>query len=195
MAASIDLGGGWGGRLRLTGWSAVALLLVLPLAAMQFTNEVNWTGSDFVLAGVMLGGTGLFIELAMRMNRDPAYRAAAAIALLAALFLIWATLAVGVIGSEEDPVNLMFPGVLGIGLAGAMLARFRPTGMARTLAAMSVAQVATGAIALTAGAGMTDPRWPWDIFGATLFFTGAWLVSARLFAGAGAAARQGSSPS
>ena len=45
--------------------SAAGLLLLLPLVAMQFTNEVNWTFSDFLVAGILLFGTGGLIELAM----------------------------------------------------------------------------------------------------------------------------------
>lgn len=77
----------------------VALLLLLPLIAMQFTNEVNWTLSDFVVAGVLLLGTGLMCELVMRKVKKVKLRIAICVALLAALFLIWAELAVGIFGT------------------------------------------------------------------------------------------------
>jgi nitrate/nitrite transporter NarK len=44
----------------------VVFLLLIPLVAMQFTNEVNWTLSDFVVAAVLLLGTGLVCEFVMR---------------------------------------------------------------------------------------------------------------------------------
>ena len=76
------------------------LLLLVPLMAMQFTNEVNWTSSDFAVAGVLLLGTGIMCELVMRKVNKLGYRIAICVALLAALFLIWAELAVGIFGTS-----------------------------------------------------------------------------------------------
>ena len=58
--------------LRLLGWGAVALILLAPAVAMGFTDQVNWTTSDFVLAGVLLIGGGALIELAAWRVRNPA---------------------------------------------------------------------------------------------------------------------------
>ena len=86
---------------RLIGIVLTAVLLLLvPLIAMQFTNEVNWTLSDFAAAGVLLLGTGLMCELVMRKVNKLGYRIAICAALLAALFLIWAELAVGIFGTS-----------------------------------------------------------------------------------------------
>ncbi len=49
----------------------VVVLLLMPLIAMQFTNEVNWTLSDIVVAGVLLLGTGLICELVIRKIKKP----------------------------------------------------------------------------------------------------------------------------
>ncbi len=49
----------------------VVFLLLIPLVAMQFTNEVNWTLSDFVVAAVLLLGTGLIFEFVMRKIKKP----------------------------------------------------------------------------------------------------------------------------
>ena len=46
----------------------VAFILLVPLVAMQFTDEVVWTLSDFVVAGVLLFGSVLVYELAGRMT-------------------------------------------------------------------------------------------------------------------------------
>jgi hypothetical protein len=77
-------------------WIALAtgLILLVPLLAMQFTDEVAWTLSDFVTAGALLFGTGLTFVLAARKTRK--YRAVIGIALAAALIYVWAELAVGV---------------------------------------------------------------------------------------------------
>jgi hypothetical protein len=77
-------------------WIALAtgLILLVPLLAMQFTDEVAWTLSDFVIAGVLLFGTGLMFVLAARKMRK--YRAVIGIALAAALIYVWLELAVGI---------------------------------------------------------------------------------------------------
>jgi hypothetical protein len=78
---------------------AVALLLLVPLIAMQFTSEVNWTLSDFVVAGVLLFGTGIMCELVMRKVKEVEKRIVICGVILIVLFLIWAELAVGVFGT------------------------------------------------------------------------------------------------
>jgi hypothetical protein len=76
-----------------------ALLLMVPLVAMQFTNEVVWTFSDFVVAGILIAGTGLLYVLAAMKLRTTQQRAIAG-AVLAVLFLLtWIELAVGIFGS------------------------------------------------------------------------------------------------
>jgi ABC-type Mn2+/Zn2+ transport system permease subunit len=77
----------------------VALLLLIPLIAMQFTDEVNWNLFDFVVAGILLIGTGLLCEFVIRKINKIKYRIAICVALLVILILIWAELAVGIFGT------------------------------------------------------------------------------------------------
>ncbi|MBI4548442.1 MAG: hypothetical protein HY707_10700 [Ignavibacteriae bacterium] len=77
----------------------VAFLLLIPLIAMQFTDEVNWTLLDFVVAGALLLGTGLMCELVIRKIKKIQHRVAICVTLLAVLFIIWAELAVGILGT------------------------------------------------------------------------------------------------
>ena len=77
----------------------VALLLLIPFMAMQFTDEVNWTLSDFIVMGVLLLGTGLLCELVLRKVKKTEHRIILCAVILAALFLIWAELAVGIFGT------------------------------------------------------------------------------------------------
>lgn len=85
---------------RLTGiLLTVALLLLIPLIAMQFTNEVNWTLADFIVMGALLLGTGLMCELVLRKVNKVKHRIAICGALLIALVLIWIELAVGIFGT------------------------------------------------------------------------------------------------
>ena len=77
----------------------VALILLIPIIAMQFTDEVNWTLSDFVAAAVLLLGTGLMCELVMRKVTKRKFRIAIIVVILVALLLIWLELAVGIFGT------------------------------------------------------------------------------------------------
>lgn len=79
-------------------WIALAtgLILLIPLIAMQFTGEMDWNLFDFVVAGVLLFGTGFMFVLAARKVREIRRRAAIGIVLAAALLWVWAELAVGV---------------------------------------------------------------------------------------------------
>jgi hypothetical protein len=127
-----------------------AFILLLPLLAMQITHEVAWDLADFALAGALLVGTGLMYVLATREARNIAYRAAVGVALGAALLLVWINLAVGIIGAEDNPANLMYIGVLAVGIIGALIARFQAHGMARALFATAFAQALVAVIALIA---------------------------------------------
>lgn len=78
----------------------VVFLLLIPLVAMQFTNEVNWTLSDFVVAAVLLLGTGLVCEFVMRKIKKTNHRIILCGVIMVALLLIWIELAVGLFGTE-----------------------------------------------------------------------------------------------
>ena len=127
---------------------ATALLLMIPMIAMRFTQEVNWTLGDFIVAGILLFGAGLTYELISRLGSTFTYRAAVGVAVATALFLIWVNLAVGVIGDEGDPANAMYVSVLAIGTLGAVLARLRPEGMAWVMFAVAAAQMLVAIIAV-----------------------------------------------
>ena len=76
--------------------SVVALLLLTSLIAMQFTNEVNWNILDFIIAGILLLGTGLAFNFVMQKVKNTKFRIAICLAIVGILFLIWAELAVGI---------------------------------------------------------------------------------------------------
>ena len=78
---------------------AVPLLLLIPFLAMQFTDEVNWSLFDFMIMGILLLGTGLACEFAIRKAKNSTYQVILIAAILAAFFLIWAELAVGIFGT------------------------------------------------------------------------------------------------
>lgn len=114
-----------------------------------------------------------------RINRT-AYRLALALALIAALLLMWLSLGVGIIGADGDPANLMYFGVIALGIVGSAIARLQPTGMAYTLFAMAAAQALVLAIALIGGLG-----WPYsgpaELILLNGFFIAMFAVSGWLF--------------
>lgn len=77
---------------------SVALLLLIPYLGMKF-GEVIWSWFDFVVAGTLLLGTGLAIEFVLRKVKKTAHRLAICAGILLVLFIIWAELAVGLIGT------------------------------------------------------------------------------------------------
>ena len=159
---------------------ATGLILLVPFAAMRFTTEVAWDLADFLVAGALLFGTGLTYELIARKAGTMAYRIAVAVALAAALILIWANLAVGIIGSEDNPANLMYIGVLAVAVIGAALARLEPQGMSRALFATALAQALVALIALLGRLG-SPSNGPAQILILNGFFVVLFVGSALLF--------------
>jgi hypothetical protein len=134
---------------------------------------MNWGLEDFVFAGALAASVGVTYALAMRMTTNRAYRAAVAVALATAFVLIWANAAVGVIGSEDNPANLMFVGLIAVAILASLAVRFRPKGMAWVMVAVALAQVLVDLISFAAGYGFAGSL--------TVFFAALWLVAAWLF--------------
>jgi hypothetical protein len=165
---------------------ATALLLLIPLVAMQFTGEVDWSPSDFILAGSLLFGTGLTYivvtrVLAPRLGDNIVYRVAVSFALFTGLFLIWSNLAVGIIGSENQAINLLYFGVIAVGIIGAFLVRFQPQGMAYVMFAMAFTQSAIAVFALFIGLAGLLESFVIEILGVNGFFVMLFAVAALLF--------------
>jgi hypothetical protein len=160
-----------------------AAVLAVPLLAMLLrlgipdpgsgTGGVNWGPMDFAIVGVLVLGSGLLYEYASRRAGTVAHRAAVGIAVAAGLLLIWVNLAVGMIGDEGNPANLMYIFVLFVALVGAAIARFEPREASIAMFATAAAHVVVAAIALFAGLGPLLP--------ADAFFVAAWVASGLLF--------------
>ncbi|NBB87032.1 MAG: hypothetical protein GVY12_12570 [Bacteroidetes bacterium] len=197
MAGSTENEDGQRGKLwRVVAWTVAALLLLLPLVAMQFTDEVHWTLGDFVVAGVLLFGALGVYEGTVRTTGEPAYRAAVGAALAGAFLLIWINGAVGIIGSEDHPANLMYGGVLALAVIGILIARFQPQGMAYALLATALAQALVPVLALLIWKPPMGSAEEFigvaGVFVLNGFFVALWLGSAWLF---WKAARAGTAPS
>ncbi len=78
---------------------STVLLLIIPLIAMQFTNQVNWTPSDFIVAAILLLSTGFAIDFVIKKVRTKKYRITLSAIIVVMLLLVWAELAVGIFGT------------------------------------------------------------------------------------------------
>lgn len=152
---------------RLLGWGLIATLLSIP-AIFRWP----WTASDFVIMGVLLGSVGLGIEFLVRLPGTLFTKLGGIVAVLTAFLTIWVNLAVGMIGSEDNPYNLLFLGLLALVLIGGVWVRLEPRKMVVLMLGAAGIQVV-----LALGGLGTDQRGA--IFSAV--FGLFWLFSAALF--------------
>ncbi len=159
--------------LRTVMWGGATALLLAPAVAMQFTTEVQWTLFDFALMGVLLAIAGGAGELVLRASDSLTYRLGAAVAIGTTFVLGVGNMAVGLIGSEDNPANDRVWAVLAVGVVGALIARFKPRGLSLVMLAL-----AAGQIGLALYADATAQELPLRI---TVVFVTGWLVAAALF--------------
>ena len=169
---------------RLLVWAGiVALLLMIPLIAMQFTTEVNWDFTDFAIMGAILFGIGFAYELIAGRSANTVYRTAFGVGLLGAFLLFWVNAAVGIIGNEGQPANLLYGAVFVVGLVGALISRFKAKGMSNTLFVATIVQML---VPMTAYFVWPPPETSWSpsvlgVFVLSGFFAVIFLVSGMLF--------------
>lgn len=162
-------------------WAVVAVFILLIPFSMQFTDEVQW--NEAIAYCVILLAIGGAYELWQWLKaRNRAYRAAFIVGLAGILFLGWVSGAVGIIGSENQPVNLMYWAVPAVLLTGSLIACFKPRGMSYALFATALVQMLVPVIAL-----IISPEVSWGdagVMGVLLFnsiFAVLFVVSALLF--------------
>lgn len=124
---------------------------IAPALAMVFTDTVEWSPFDFAVFGALLLAAVASFELLTRKGLSATYRLASGLAVLAAFFTIWANLAVGIVGSEAESINLLFFGVLLVAAVGAALSRFEAAGMAVAMLATGIAQLLAAVIVWMSG--------------------------------------------
>ncbi|MEM7763855.1 MAG: hypothetical protein AAF290_07210 [Pseudomonadota bacterium] len=110
-----------------------------------------------------------------------AQRFAWQVTLFGVFLMLWVSGAVGIIGSEDNPANLMFAALLATGVCGSAISRLRPKGLRITLALMAVAQIIIALVDWQWRLGAAGLAWPRDVWTATTIFTIIWLVAAVLF--------------
>ena len=178
-----------GGRRRSL-WKGPALttavILLIPLLGNYFVDGWNWPLRAFVLVGTIVFGLGLTYQLVTRNMDTIAYRAAVGIALVAAFGLFWGNLVQG--ADDVNPDAEMYFVVPFVGIIGAAVARFRPSGMARASFAVALAQALVLAIALSRNPPVAS--WSaavWRGFGGNALFLMLFVGAALLFRKAGRA--------
>ena len=83
----------------LTILGIVVTILLIPLIAMQFTDEVNWQLTDFVIFGGLLLGVGILIDMTLQKLKTSKFKTPIIIAIVILFLLIWAELGVGIFGT------------------------------------------------------------------------------------------------
>ena len=171
-------------RLRFIMWGGAALLLLLPLIAMRFTSEVNWTAFDFAVFGAMLAIAGGACELVARAAGGWWSRAAFGFTIATAFFFVWVSLGVGIIGGDGDPANMLFVPVAATLTIGAVVARLKPQRMVVAMLGVILvhALITTIAFALKLGHGSNQPP---KLLYVNAFFIVLWLCCAFMFWWAG----------
>ena len=85
--------------MRIKILQMVGLLLIIPLIAMQLTDEVEWSLFDFIIMGTLLLITGLMGEIISKKVKKYKHRVILYIVVIIIFFLIWAELSVGIFGT------------------------------------------------------------------------------------------------
>ena len=160
---------------RIAAWTAAAALLSLPLVAMQFTDDVDWTGLDFLVMGVLLFACCAAFHLGTRRARNFAHLAGVAVAVGASFLLVWINLAVGIIGGEDAPANLMYFGVVAVAIVASLIAGSDPRGLARAMCAAAIAEALVAIAVVVMGFG------DWRSIALSVSFVVPWLAAAALF--------------
>jgi len=158
---------------RLLVWGGALVLILLPAIAMQFTAEVEWTGSDFAAMGVLLLAVCVAFEIAARAATSHAYVLASMMAIGASFLLVWINLAVGIIGSEDNRENLVFAAVLVTAITGSLVARLHPRRMAWAMWATAAVQAGAGVYAAIGG--------HLEAVFLCIVFTGVWTTAGLIY--------------
>lgn len=78
----------------------IASVLCIPFYAMQFTNEVQWDSTDFIVAFILLLGLGITIEFILQKAKTIEVKRTLILLVICAFLLIWAELAVGIFNTS-----------------------------------------------------------------------------------------------
>jgi hypothetical protein len=160
---------------RISRWSAVVILLLIPLVMMQFIDDWHWGPGGFVLAGIVFGGPVLLYEVAASNSMSSAYGIGAAVALATSFLTMWTTVV------RDDGNGMDFFLLIMAAAVGGFSAWFRPAGMARTMFGVAIMQILLGLAIATAPATASIAGGSFKALFFNAIFAALWLVSAAFF--------------
>ncbi len=178
-----------GGTRRRSLWKGpaliTALVLMVPLVRNLAVYGWDWDLRGFLVVssvGTLLFSMGLTYQLVTRKLATPTYRAAAGVALVAALLLVWGNFVQAADDVNPNSDALMYLAVPLVGIIGAALARFESKGMARALFAAALAQALVLAMVLVRNPPVASgAAAAWRGLGGNVFCLGLFIGSALLF--------------
>lgn len=164
-------------------WVALgtAALLMVPAIAMQFSSDVQWDLLDFAIMGTLIFSAGFGYVLLARYAPNFIFRAAIAAAVGSTFLLVWANLAVGLIGSGSHIGNWMYVAVVVVFIVGCVLSRFSARGMELTSFAAALSVVILAVIALAANMQNYPGSSVAEILAVNAFFAMLYSVAGLLF--------------
>lgn len=166
----------------IPGVGAITLLILsIPFIAMQFTPEVDWSFGDFVIMGILIFGTGSAYVLLTRYTPNVIQRAAYGAAIGTTFLLVWANLAVGLIGAGPNAGNLMYIGVVAVVLVGTFLSKFTAKGMEWVMMGAAFSLILLAVVALLANMQSYAGSSVEEIIAVNAFFMFLYLIAALLF--------------
>lgn len=154
------------------------LTLLLLIISIKSTDKAAWGVLAFTFT--LIFGTMLSYKLIIKKGANTINKAAITITIATILVLFWINGAVGIIGSENNPANLMYFGVIIIVIIGSIISRFKPHKMALTLSMAAFAQILAPVIALI----IWKPQIDLGVLGLFIlngFFVAMFIMSAYLF--------------
>jgi hypothetical protein len=166
----------------LPGVGATTLLILsIPFIAMQFTPEVNWSAGDFIIMGILIFATGSAYVLLTRYTPNFIQRAAYGAAIGTTFLMVWANLAVGLIGAGPNAGNLMYIGVVAVVLVGTFLSKFTARGMEWVMMGAAFSLILLAVVALLANMQAYPGSSVGEIIAVNAFFMFLYLIAALLF--------------
>lgn len=160
-------------------------LISIPLVAMQFTSEVVWDILDFGIAWTLIFVAGFTFQLISNKTENSAYKIATGLAAFTSLSILWVNGAVGIIGNEGNPLNMLFGVVLLMVIFGSYIAKLEAKAMSRVMLSTAITQVLITLSATMIHVGQNPGYSTSGIFRATMLFTVFWLLSALFYRRAG----------
>jgi len=126
--------------VKITFFAALfaSAIILITLTACFVSTEMDWSLFDFVLIWSLLFCAGALYKWITLFAVDSGYRAAVGLAILTGVFMIWSNLGVGIVGSEDEPFNLVYVALLALGLIAAFWVRFEARSLFYVMLSMAM---------------------------------------------------------